>query len=318
MPGITLQGLYTADLGAGHVFTMAPKVCQVLRDAERNRNRAHGLSASVVDGELVLTWRAPTEVTGVTGYRIKRGSDAGTLSVLVADTGSAVTSYTDSTVAAGASYVYSVTHLKGSEAGTESPPLTVRIPTASGPPTISSGGPFTVAEGETAVGTLTATDVDTAADNLAWSIAGGADSSSFALSASGVLAFSAAKDFENPDDADTKGTYEVKVKVSDGENVDTADLTVRLTDVNEAPSANAGEDQEEIEAGSTVTLSGTGTDPDAGDTLTYTWSQTGGTNVTLSTVSAATTTFTAPVGLTASETLIVQAEGHRCWRVVRR
>ena len=80
-------------------------------------------------------------------------------------------------------------------------------------PEITSGGPFTVAEGTTAVATLTASDDDTASDQLAWSIpsgdVGGADAVRFTLSSSGVLAFSAAKDYENPDDADTDRTYEV-------------------------------------------------------------------------------------------------------------
>ncbi len=80
-------------------------------------------------------------------------------------------------------------------------------------PVITSAGPFTVDEGETAVGTLTANDGDSAAADLVWSIPtgsdGGADADKFTLSASGELAFNAAKDFEAPDDNDADGTYEV-------------------------------------------------------------------------------------------------------------
>jgi len=43
-----------------------------------------------------------------------------------------------------------------------------------------------------------------------------------------------------------------------------------------------------------VQLNGTGTDPDAGDTLTFLWSQTGGTGVVLNTPSSAQASFTAP------------------------
>ena len=132
------------------------------------------------------------------------------------------------------------------------------------PPEVTGSGPFTVAEGGTTVGTLTATDEDTAAADLAWSITGGADSAKFAITSAGALAFAGAKDFESPDDADTDGSYEVTVHVSDGERSDTADVTVTLSNRNEAPTANAGEDQEGVEEGATVTLSGTGTDPDAG------------------------------------------------------
>ena len=50
--------------------------------------------------------------------------------------------------------------------------------------------------------TLTATDQDRAAADLAWSKAGGADAGQFTLSTAGDLAFAAAPDYENPDDAD--------------------------------------------------------------------------------------------------------------------
>lgn len=64
---------------------------------------------------------------------------------------------------------------------------------------------------------------------------------------------------------------------------------------NTAPTANAGTDQSGVAAGATVTLDGSGSsDPDAGDTITYAWTQTAGTTVTLSSTTAAQPTFTAP------------------------
>ena len=102
-------------------------------------------------------------------------------------------------------------------------------------PEITSGGPFTVAEGTTAVATLTASDEDTASDQLVWTIPqdgmGGADADKFTLSSTGVLAFSAVKDYENPDDADGDRTYEITVQVSDGDNPVTADIRVTLQNV---------------------------------------------------------------------------------------
>ena len=98
-------------------------------------------------------------------------------------------------------------------------------------PDITSEGPFLVDEGETVVATLTADDSDTTAGDLIWSKTGGADSSKFSLTSAGVLTFSAAKDYEAPDDADGDGTYEVTVQVSDGSDSDSADLVVTLENV---------------------------------------------------------------------------------------
>ena len=65
---------------------------------------------------------------------------------------------------------------------------------------------------------------------------------------------------------------------------------------NEAPTADAGADQT-VASGANVNLNGNGSsDPDAGDTLDYSWTQNGGTAVTLTGADTATPSFTAPAG----------------------
>ena len=98
-------------------------------------------------------------------------------------------------------------------------------------PVITTTSPILVPENETAVATLNATDQDSAAADLEWSKAGGADAGQFMLSSAGVLAFAAAPDYENPGDADGDRTYEITVQVSDGDDTDTADIRVTLQNV---------------------------------------------------------------------------------------
>ena len=93
---------------------------------------------------------------------------------------------------------------------------------------------FTVVEGETAVGTLMATDADTPAADLVWSTAGDADSGQFALDESGALRFAAPKDYEAPEDAGRDGTYELTeltAQASDGTDETAAAIREHLDDL---------------------------------------------------------------------------------------
>lgn len=91
-----------------------------------------------------------------------------------------------------------------------------------------------------------------------------------------------------------------------GENFTTSATTARgvttliayndAAAANNAPTANAGADQT-VDGGVLVTLDGSGSsDPDAGDTLTYAWTPPGG--ITLSSNTAQSPTFTAPLSMT--------------------
>ena len=180
---------------------------------------------------------------------------------------------------------------------------------------VTTAGPFTVAEGETAVAALAASDTGTGATAV-WSIPagaeGGADGAAFAVTSEGVLSLVAAKDFEAPDDADGDGTYGVTVAVAvpaspmAGAQSATAALLVTLSDVNEAPVAQASASPAKVREGARVTLDGSASaDPDAGDTLTYLWTQAddGAPRVTLSDASVEQPGFTSPSDLAAETEL---------------
>ena len=112
--------------------------------------------------------------------------------------------------------------------------------TANRPPAFAAGAtatrsfPENTAAGQDFGAALTATDPD--GDSLTWSL-GGTDAASFDIAAdSGQLRTKAdvAYDFE------TKASYAVTVKVSDGGKTDSIAVTITLTDVDgEAPSAPA-------------------------------------------------------------------------------
>ena len=68
-------------------------------------------------------------------------------------------------------------------------------------PTFTSAATFSVVENATAVGTVVATDADSADNVTGYTITGGADSSKFAITNAGVLTFAAAPDYDDPGDA---------------------------------------------------------------------------------------------------------------------
>ncbi|MEP7005168.1 MAG: FG-GAP-like repeat-containing protein [Sphingomonas bacterium] len=105
-------------------------------------------------------------------------------------------------------------------------------------PVITSGGggataAISVTENGVAVTTVTATDAD--GDLRAYSISGGADAALFRIdSATGVLTFLTAPNFESPGDADRNNIYDVIVSASDGKGSDTQAIAVRITNLVES------------------------------------------------------------------------------------
>lgn len=142
--------------------------------------------------------------------------------------------------------------------------------TANAPPAFTSAS-FTVEEATFAVGTVTATDPD--GDPLTFSIAGGADGAFFNVDAqTGALTVLSPANFEAPGDTNGNNVYEVRLGVTDGHsNTVFRDVTVTVTDVNEAPTALALSAATVTENASPRHVVGilSGSDPDAGSILTY-------------------------------------------------
>ena len=119
------------------------------------------------------------------------------------------------------------------------------VPVNDAPVITSDGGGatagLTVLENQTAVTTVTASDVDVG-DTLTFSITGGADAGKFSIDPNtGALTFDNAPDYENPGDVGTDNVYEVEVTADDGNggaDVQTLSITIANTGDN-TPVANA-------------------------------------------------------------------------------
>ena len=92
-----------------------------------------GLTAAQVGHSvLTLTWDDPQDAN-ITGYRVMRGPDAGSLSTIETDTGSASTEYTDATVAPETTYFYAVLALSADGYGAQSSAISATTPAAPPP-----------------------------------------------------------------------------------------------------------------------------------------------------------------------------------------
>ncbi|WP_020558784.1 cadherin domain-containing protein [Thiofilum flexile] len=202
---------------------------------------------SVAENQTAVTTVTATDAnpTDTLTYSISGGADSGLFSI---DPSTGILTFTaapdfESPTDADGNNAYEVqVSVSDGNGGTDVQDLTITVTDVAenvAPDITSDGGAATaavsVAENQTAVTTVTATDADPT-DTLTYSISGGADAALFSIDPStGVLTFTAAPDFESPADADMNNAYLVQVTVSDGNGgTDIQDLTITVTDVNEA------------------------------------------------------------------------------------
>ena len=115
-----------------------------------------------------------------------------------------------------------------------------------------------------AVATYSASDPD--GDTFTWGL-GGDDSNDFSISDEGALRFNSAPDFENPADNDGDNVYKVTVQADDGFGTGELEVTITVTDVNEAPVAVADEFTTDEDTPVTIPVLANDTDQDAGTVL---------------------------------------------------
>ena len=140
-------------------------------------------------------------------------------------------------------------------------------------PVYTAATSLNASENQTSAFTVTATDADGSA--LTYAISGGADQSSFTINAtSGVVVFNTAPDYE------TKTSYALTVDVLDGVYTVSTDVSINITDVNEAPlissSSSFSADENQNSVGSV-----SASDPE-GTTITYAISGTDASSMSIS------------------------------------
>lgn len=98
---------------------------------------------------------------------------------------------------------------------------------------IAANKSLSIRENQFVVGSILAPGSD--GERYNFSLTGGDDAALFTISASGILSFVEAPDFENPLDGDADNIYEVSVQVQRGKASTTEAFYVEVLDVDEAP-----------------------------------------------------------------------------------
>jgi len=136
-------------------------------------------------------------------------------------------------------------------------------------PVFTSAVSSSVAENSTTAYTATATDPDPG-DTPTFSIAGGADAALFSIdSATGVVSFVSAPDFETPGDANGDNDYQITIRATDGANTTDQSITISVTDENDNSPVFSSAATASVAENQTSAYDADATDGDAGTTLTY-------------------------------------------------
>ena len=144
--------------------------------------------------------------------------------------------------------------------------LTITVIDENEAPEITGATSTNFAEnGTRAVASYTGRDPEGA--TVTWTLLG-TDSAYFAITNSGILSFDPAPDFEDPMDSDRNNVYHVTVQASDSNNISSLDMTVTVTNVEEAGTVELSSVQPQVNTAITATLD----DPDeVTSDITWSW-----------------------------------------------
>lgn len=164
--------------------------------------------------------------------------------------------------------------------------VTIRVQNINESPAVEAGADQTVSEGQNFGFTASGTDPDGDPLTYVWTQIAGPSAALSVTDGLFVLGVAPAV----PADG---ATLTFRVTVSDGSLSASDTVNLLVKNVNHAPIADAGADQS-VKEGSPVTLDGSHSFDSDGETLSYQWTQTAGTAVSLSDGTAASPAFIAP------------------------
>ena len=173
----------------------------------------------------------------------------------------------------GANNAYNLNILASDGQNTATFPITVIIfDVEDERPVIAGGDDLTFAEytaTTTVLQTYSATDPEGVSSSFTWSLAG-TDSGDFEISDAGALTFKDVPNYDSPADSDGDSVYNVQVRAEDATRTGRLNVTVTVTNVNEAPSTPTGRDAIEVAENTTGNLARySATDPDKDDTVMW-------------------------------------------------
>lgn len=223
-------------------LTASSAIAVTVGNANEGVSISSGAAFSIGENSAAIADVVATDVdSDIVTYAIAGGADAALFAIDAVTGALSFVATPDFEVPgdAGADNVYDliVSATDGSFVDTKA--LKVAVGNANEGVLITSAAAFDVSENATAVGTVSAADID--GDAVTYAIAGGADAALFAINATtGALSFVSAPNFEAPGDAGANNIYDVTVSASDGILSDTQAIAVSVGNINEGLSITSG------------------------------------------------------------------------------
>jgi hypothetical protein len=263
-------------------------------------------TATKVGGWLELNWDEPRVVDRIVLYDRPNSNDRITAATITMSDGTSLTVGPLNNDGSATEYTFPAVEITWLRLTVDSVRGNVGLseievyesPDVNHTPVADAGTDQTVSEGETVVLSGSGSDSDGDTISYEWAQISG-------ISVTLDDAYVPNPTFDTPVGLSYHIDLVFQLTVSDGLLSSTDDVTIHViatNPTNTAPVADAGSDQT-VSEGAVVYLDGSGSADGDGDTLTYQWTQAGGTTVSLSDSTSATPDFTAPEGLGADEVL---------------